>query len=144
VSATFAPSVCEVPALPKTIHRLKITLRSVRPAIWRRIEADSEITLGQLSGLLEAAMGWMGGHLHAFEAGGVSYEPPDPDGFGPRTKNENRHKLSKVLATVGAKMRWDYDFGDGWSHDIVVEAIEPPAEGVDYPRCLTGRRACPP
>lgn len=96
--------------MSETIHRLKITLRSVKPPIWRRIEVDSDVTLGDLSDLLEAAMGRMGGHLHAFEAGGVTYEPPDPDGFGPRTKDENRHKLLKVLGATGAKLRWDYDF----------------------------------
>lgn len=43
-----------------------------------------------------------------------------------------------------SKMRWDYDFGDGWEHDVVVEAIEPASAGATYPVCLTGKRACPP
>lgn len=41
-------------------------------------------------------------------------------------------------------MRWDYDFGDGWGQNVVVEAIGQPESSVDYPVCLTGRRACPP
>ena len=90
-------------------------------------------------------MGWLGGHLHAFEAGGVIYEIPDDEGFGFReTVDERRARLNDVLPTVGAKMRWDYDFGDGWTHDVVVEAIEPPRSGTTYPVCVAGRRACPP
>jgi hypothetical protein len=27
-----------------------------------------------------------------------------------------------VLPEVKSKMRWEYDFGDGWEHDVVVEA----------------------
>jgi Plasmid pRiA4b ORF-3-like protein len=37
-----------------------------------------------------------------------------------------------------------YDFGDNWEHVIVVEKSLPPGEGVRYPVCLAGARACPP
>jgi hypothetical protein len=66
----------------KTVHRLKVTLREVKPPVWRRIEVASNIKLSALSGLLEAAMGWLGGHRHAFEADGVLYEIPDGESFG--------------------------------------------------------------
>lgn len=129
----------------ETVHRLKVTLRSVKPPIWRRIEIDSEVSLAELSDLLEAAMGWLGGHLHAFEANGVTYESPDPDdGLFRGSKDESDHTLSDVLAEVGTKMRWDYDFGDGWQHAVEVEAIEPADASITYPRCTGGRRACPP
>ena len=49
-----------------------------------------------------------------------------------------------MLPGVKSKMRWDYDFGDGWQHDVVVEAIEPARSDVKHPVCLTGKRACPP
>ncbi len=128
-----------------TIHRLKVTLRLVKPPVWRRIEVDSDITLDELSGLLEAAMGWFGYHLHAFEASGVIYQNADLDELlDRRALNEFEHRLGDVLNEVGAKMRWDYDFGDGWEHNIVVEAIEPADPAVSYPRCVAGRRACPP
>ena len=128
-----------------TVHTLKVTLRGVKPPIWRRIEVASEITLAELSTVLEAAMGWFGGHLHAFEANGVTYEPPDPEGglFRP-TADEAEHRLNSVLTSPTFKMRWDYDFGDGWQHTIVVEAIEPADDNASYPRCINGRRACPP
>ena len=130
---------------PRTVHQLKVTLRQVRPPVWRRIEVPSNTTLSELAAVLEAAMGWLGGHLHAFEAGDVSYEIPDDESFGFReTVDERRARLNDVLPNVGAKMRWDYDFGDGWMHDIVVEAIEPARSDTTYPVCLAGRRACPP
>ncbi|MCX5215535.1 plasmid pRiA4b ORF-3 family protein [Kitasatospora sp. NBC_00240] len=31
-----------------------------------------------------------------------------------------------------------------WEHDILVEAVTDAEPGIAYPRCLTGRRACPP
>ena len=129
----------------KTVHRLKVTLRQVKPPVWRRIEVRSDIKLSDLADVLEAAMGWLGGHLHSFEADGVLYEIPDGEGFGfRRPRDERRARLGEVLPGVKSKMRWTYDFGDGWEHDVVVEAIELARSDVMYPVCLTGKRACPP
>jgi len=49
-----------------------------------------------------------------------------------------------LLRNAKSKMRFDYDFGDGWEHDVVVEAIDPAERGVTYPRLIDGKRACPP
>ena len=129
----------------KTVHRLKVTLRDVHPAVWRRIELLSSTSLPALSIVLEAAMGWRGGHLHAFEAGDVTYELPNDDivAFGV-TVDERTVHLAEVVPEAGTMFRWDYDFGDGWEHDVLVEAVEPRQLGVVYPRCLAGERACPP
>ena len=129
----------------KTVHRLKVTLRQVKPPVWRRVEVPSDMRLSELSDVLEAAMGWLGGHLHAFEADGVHYEVPDDESLGlGRTVDERTARLGAVLPAVRSKMRWHYDFGDGWEHDVVVEAIEPRRSDATYPACVGGRRACPP
>jgi hypothetical protein len=89
-------------------------------------------------------MGWEDYHLHLFSAGGETYADDRVEGpLGDRPKDEDRARLDKV-APLGARLRYEYDFGDGWEHDIVVEKILPPEPAVTYPRCLTGRRACPP
>ena len=80
-----------------SVHRLKVTLREVRPPVWRRIEVPSDVTLGQLSGMLEAAMGWLGGHLHLFDVAGITYGIPDPD-WETTDLDEGRFRLGKVLA----------------------------------------------
>jgi hypothetical protein len=130
-------------AAPNTVHQLKTTLRGARPRLWRRIVVRSDIKLSQLAPILESAMGWYGGHLHQFEIGGAYYGDPDPDGDSDDL-DERRFVLATVLPNVGSKMRFDYDFGDGWEHDIIVEAIEPAERGVTYPRLIAGKRACPP
>lgn len=60
-----------------------------------------------------------------------------------RTRRE-RVPAGRCPDTVGARMRWDYDFGDGWEHAVVVEGIGSPDTSIEYPVCLAGRRACPP
>lgn len=39
---------------------------------------------------------------------------------------------------------YDYDFGDGWEHDVVVEDITSWPYGLKHAVCVDGERACPP
>jgi hypothetical protein len=126
------------------IYRLKVTLRDVRPPIWRRIEVPGMATLGELHAILQTVMGWHDSHLHEFEIDGVDYGRPD-DGWGAdeKIRDESRVRLNRV-AGPGTKIRYTYDFGDNWRHDVVVEKMSPAEDGVRYPRCLAGKRAIPP
>ena len=53
-------------------------------------------------------------------------------------------KLSDIVAGVKDRFVYEYDFGDSWEHQIVVEKVLAPEAGVRYPVCLAGKRACPP
>lgn len=39
---------------------------------------------------------------------------------------------------------YEYDFGDRWRHELLLEGILLKEKGVKYPRCIAGERACPP
>ena len=88
-------------------------------------------------------MGWTDSHLHSFEVGADSYGTPDPD-WGSDLQDERRVRLCQLGLSAGSRLRYTYDFGDDWQHDVLVEQIVAPEPGVAYPRCLGGRRACPP
>ena len=49
-----------------------------------------------------------------------------------------------LLKKENDKISYEYDFGDGWLHDIVLEKILDPDPGVFYPQCVAGKRNCPP
>ena len=61
------------------------------------------------------------------------------------TEDEEDILISKI-ATMGRKVRftYEYDFGDSWQHEIVLEKTLEPEPKVKYPRCVEGARACPP
>jgi hypothetical protein len=124
------------------VHVLRVSLRDVEPEVWRRVAVRSDTSLPKLARTLERLMGWEGYHLHMFDAGGILFGEPDND--ADYVINEKAATVKHVLPRVGASLRWDYDFGDGWEHDVVVEVIEAPADGTRYPVCLDGARACPP
>jgi len=131
--------------IPTSIYQIKVTLNDSKPPIWRRILAPDTITLHQLHTILQTVMGWADYHLHMFTINGQIYGNPEDDEFGHMgTKNESRFKLNQLVGREGFKFRYEYDFGDGWLHDLVVEKILPAEEGMRYPVCVTGKRACPP
>ncbi|MDD2904119.1 MAG: plasmid pRiA4b ORF-3 family protein [Syntrophales bacterium] len=124
-------------------YRLKVTLKGIKPPIWRRIEVSNQITLSKLHQILQVAMGWTDSHLHHFLIGETYYAEPDPE-FGSDNVNENRVKLSQLPLREKMKFYYDYDFGDNWEHEILVEKIITVTGGNKPPVCLKGRRACPP
>lgn len=125
------------------IFRLKVALRGSRPPIWRRFEVPGDVTLYQLHRALQVVMGWTDSHLHQFCRGKTYYGQSDPE-FGVPRQNERKVRLRDVLRKPGDRMVYEYDFGDGWEHDVRLESIAPPTPGVDYPRVVAGRGACPP
>jgi hypothetical protein len=127
------------------LFTLKITLKNIAPPIWRRIEVDADTRLDDFHYLIQSTMGWENGHLHAFsDSIGQNYIDAESIEFGNDGFNECDFELSKIFEKVGEKMQYDYDFGDGWEHIILLEAISAPEPGVKYPRCTKGKRACPP
>jgi len=58
--------------------------------------------------------------------------------------NERDVRLDQVLIEVGDRLRYEYDFGDGWEHTIKLESIDGYDEGSSRARLVAGRRACPP
>ena len=130
-----------VPGGALAVHRVKITLRGAKPPIWRRLEVPSGITLLRLHQSIQAAFGWSEEHLWVFETPSGDYGTADRE-LGHRSAGSA--KLAGVAALPGDRIRYTYDFGDDWVHDILVEDLLPAEPGVAYPRCTAGRRACPP
>jgi hypothetical protein len=125
------------------IYQLKVTLKGSKPPIWRRIQIASNISLAKLHRILQTAMGWTDSHLHQFVVGGTYYGTPTPE-FDFEVEDEGKIKLSQAAPGVKKKIVYEYDFGDGWEHEILVEKILQSEPGVRYPVCLAGKRACPP
>jgi hypothetical protein len=136
------------------VARLKVTLKGIRPPIWRRIEIPDSSTFRELSDVIVAALGWSNSHLHEFEIGrrggpgrrsiGMTEELDEVDRFfGPPLEDDQQVILADVLKANG-RMTYCHDFGDNWEFEVLVEAILPAGEDTIYPRVPAGRRAAPP
>ncbi|HEX2171161.1 MAG TPA: plasmid pRiA4b ORF-3 family protein [Dehalococcoidia bacterium] len=127
----------------KTIYQLKVTLKGFRPPIWRRLQVRGDTRLSNLHTIIQCAMGWQDYHLHEFKVGKQHYWVPDPDDWH-EVLDERKALLGQVAPAEKVRFAYEYDFGDSWEHEILVEKILPPETGAQYPRCVTGKRACPP
>jgi hypothetical protein len=127
------------------VCQLTVTLDQIQPPIWRRLAVPAWYTLERLHGVLQTALGWTNSHLHLFRFGkecvGTPYEPGDLDES--YTRSDRIVRLGDVLDLGHREFVYEYDFGDGWTHSIVVDQVRDPGEGPSL-ACLDGARACPP
>ena len=126
-------------AAKATVFQLKITLKGIKPPIWRRVQTR-DCTLAHVHDIIQLAMGWQFSHLHTFEIGGEHYSTHPDMECEPATGV----KLSQLVEDGVDRFGYVYDMGDNWEHVIRIEKTLPAESGACYPRCITGKRACPP
>ena len=122
--------------------QLRIALHEVEPTVWRRVLVPGTVRLNKLHRMIQAAMGWEDCHLHAFEIAGSRYGMQFDD-FPPDELDE---KTVTVLAAIGDTDRfaYEYDFGDSWEHELVVEDRWRMPIGLKFGVCVDGANRCPP
>ena len=132
----------QAPGCSTAVLQLKLSLRGVsRPPVWRRLLVRADMRLSQVHDVIQAAMGWTDTHLHAFSTAYGDYGPSDPE---LDHRDERKARLADFLAEPGDRIRYAYDFGDFWEHDIVLEKTLEPDPAGRLPACVAGKGACPP
>jgi hypothetical protein len=127
----------------KRVYQIKVTLKDSKPPIWRRIQVTRDTNLHTFHHILQVVMGWSNAHPHVFIIGTTFYGIPGPE-YDFEMKDEKEVTLNQVVSEPKSRFTYEYDFGDCWQHEILVEEVLPMQRGVQYPSCLGGMRACPP
>lgn len=133
----------------KNIYKFRVELERIEPSIWRQIEVPSIYNFWELHVAIQDSMGWLDYHLHSFRISTPKKEKPieigiPDDDFESDTLPGWEVPLTKYFKEPGDTANYEYDFGDSWQHNITLEGISLQKEGVNYPNCTDGRRACPP
>ena len=116
--------------------RLRVTMRAVEPKVERVIDVPASITLDELHGVLQVALGWTDSHLHQFRTETRTYTVPFEQWDDAETEVDER---GVPLSALPPSFVYEYDFGDGWEHDIEVLG-----RGGETPGGVGGEGACPP
>lgn len=133
------------------IERLVVTVRLLEtsPPVWRRLELDPELTLGEVHVVLQRAFGWEDTHLHQFlsgpeDHGQTIFGPTEwVDELGGDARIEHDVPIGALLRTPGDTLTYEYDFGDGWEHAIKLDEIAPPDPEFVGARCIDGANLTP-
>ena len=128
------------------ILQFKITLCKTKPAIWRQFVIEDTLTFHDLHLVVQVVMGWKNSHLHQFVYEGKSYIGiPEylKDGDNFEVIDSRQFLLSEFFDKSGMKILYEYDFGDGWFHELTLEKVYK-SGGLLYPICEAGEHSCPP
>ena len=117
-------------SMTRVVYQIKVTLKGSKPPIWRRMQVTSETTLAQLHRILQRVMGWEGYHLYQFVVGGMAYGDPS---MLEEMEGEDARKVTLATLVRGEKSKflYEYDFGDSWDHELLIEKVLP-FEGKRY------------
>ena len=131
------------------VYQFKISLKGIRPIIWRRIQVPESYAFWDLHVAIQDVMGWLDYHLHEFEIvnplTGLKVNIGIPDGdFDKEVLPGLKEKISDYFSMENRLADYTYDFGDSWEHSVKLEKILPKEKDVNYPICIAGKRACPP
>lgn len=126
----------------QTLH-LKVQLRDVHPAVWRRVRMVDRLSVADLHRVIQVLMGSTDEHLHRFRIHGRSYGIPAIGGlhFG---ENAAAVPLARFCFRPTERFLYEYDFRAGWRVDIRVETILATVPRSPHPVCLAGRETSPP
>ena len=124
------------------VYVIKVTLLGISPPVWRRALVHRDITLRNFHKTLQTVMGWTNSHLHQFVFNSQKYSDPKL-GLGAGIIDERRTRLGDVICTPGTRLLYEYDFGDGWQHELLLEEVLLGDESFQQ-ICVAGARNCPP
>lgn len=125
----------------------KIQIKDItNPSVWRRVVVPKTFSFYQFHEVIQAAFGWGNCHLFLFGDKGYRSEVkigvPDPDYDDFKTQDSKSILLNQIFNSVGQTFTYIYDFGDDWTHKIILEKITD--IGLSTADCIEGEGACPP
>lgn len=152
-------------ALPKEVflnddepvkeYHLRIKLCNSPIPVWREVLVPSNISLEFLSFVILDVMGWENVHLHQFIYKNDIYKnrsciKEDNEMFGfwmssRRKQATEDFAVSHLFNEKGKRIKFEYDFGDGWMHEIWQKGVREYSSN-EQPRLkvVKGSGACPP
>lgn len=123
------------------VFKLHISLVGIEPTVWRRVLVPGHFSLAALHSVFQLALGWQMKHLYDFQIAKNRFA--EPDEFDEIPSKDVGISISSALKGEN-QFVYNYDFGDDWRHNVIVEDVFEKDDNFAYPVCIGGENACPP
>jgi hypothetical protein len=123
--------------------QMKVMLRDVHPAVWRRVALPDALSIADLHQVLQLLIGWDDDHLHRFHIHGHDYGVAHGGGLT-FAENAAAVPLSRFQFHPTERLLYGYDFTAGWQVEVRVESLARPGSRPEHPFCVAGQEAAPP
>lgn len=125
-------------------YQVKISLKGMKPPIWRRMIIPAGLTCSAWTILINEVMGWDGDYDSVFSIAKerITIAERYDSTFAEGMLDAAATTLDAWL-TAGKHVTYTYGAGDGWAHDILIEEIVDDYDSA-YPVVLKGKSQCPP
>ncbi len=105
---------------PPLLLRLKLLLRDVHPAVWRRVTLADSLSIADLHRIVQLLMGWDDDHLHRFRIYGRDYGIAYVGGPS-FDEDAAAVPLSQFRFRPTERFLYEYDFTAGWRVEKIIE-----------------------
>jgi hypothetical protein len=122
----------------EAVLQIKVWLIGISPTIRRCVLVPAAVTLRELHGVIQVAIGWEGFHLFQFCLRAVRYGSAELSTSSPDVT------LAALGLRKGARFIYEYDLNIPRRHEVRIEDRLAPAAGKTFPICAAGDGACPP
>lgn len=126
-----------------TLYEFRIKLLDTK--IWRKVLIPSYLTMNEFHIAIQIAMGWEDSHLYSFlgKFGQITQDDEYNLEMGVNYISSFETKVGQVFQGDVKSIKYVYDFGDDWMHEITLNRVLQNDKLEKYPKCIGGKKACP-
>jgi hypothetical protein len=128
----------------RDLLKIRVELIGISPPVWREVLVPARYSFWDLHVAIQTLwVGWITIST-SFGSGGASRDDallvgiPSDEMWDDSLEVQPGWDIPVIdfLSEPGDRAQYEYDFGDGWIHEITLLGVEPRENGQRYPKCV--------
>ena len=116
-------------------YQLKISIKDVKPPLWRRCMVPVRLSFAQLAEAIHVMMGWSGEHMDGFRLPKSGHLIEIESRMAEQKASHADEMALEDYLEVEKWFEYTYDYGADWKHKITIEDVTDVYD-KDYPEVI--------